>query len=67
MYYVCCCRCFQVTEVTQLLPYFEGRMVPLCDQPLQDQQQVSSQVEQLAQTVRVSTRQRCAAATVMRD
>jgi hypothetical protein len=44
----------QVTELTQTYPYFEGRLVPLCDQPLQDTQLVSSQVEQLSQTVRVS-------------
>lgn len=46
----------QVTELTQTYPYFEGRLVPLCDQPLQDTQLVTRQVEQLSQTVRVSAR-----------
>lgn len=36
------------------MPYFVGEVVPLCDQPLQDEQLVSTQVEQLSQTIRVS-------------
>lgn len=40
--------------MVQLTPYFAGEVVPLCDEPLQDEQQVSRQVEQLSQTVRVS-------------
>jgi len=44
----------QVQSLVQAWPYFEGLVVPLCDQPLQDVEQVQDQVQQLTQTVRVS-------------
>lgn len=37
------------------MPYFKGEVVPLCDEPMQDMQLVHDQVEQLSQTVRVSS------------
>lgn len=48
------CMYVQVQSLVQAWPYFEGLVVPLCDQPLQDVEQVQDQVQQLTQTVRVS-------------
>lgn len=44
----------QVQSLVQAWPYFEGLVVPLCDQPLKDVEQVQDQVQQLTKTVRVS-------------
>jgi hypothetical protein len=44
----------QIRDLVQMAPYFVGQVAPLPDKPMQDVQQIHSQVEQLSQTMRVS-------------